>query len=144
MALARISLKSLKPLPCLVQAKRTYLSDMFNLRAEWNERLKAPVYANVDMEKYFLDIDRQFLKTGLTSHIDVDIFANGLLLSKDQGVLKQDGQVETRLEQMEELLRRFRATPEAIKMLDSTPHAIARACMDSNSTDIIVGKKHVS
>merc|ERR1719270_640392 len=38
----------------------------------------------VDMEKYFIDIDRQFTVTGLASHIDLDIFANGMLLSKNQ------------------------------------------------------------
>ena len=63
---------------------------------EWNERLKAPIFGMIDMEKYFLDIDRQFSMTGLASHIDLDIFANAMLLSKNQGIISSPQDIETR------------------------------------------------
>ena len=95
----------------LVSVKRTFLSDSFDMKVEWNDRLKAPIFGVIDMEKYFLDIDRQFSITGLASHIDLDIFANALLLSKNDGIISNPQDIETRFEQIEELLRRFRTTP---------------------------------
>ena len=94
----------------LVSVKRTFLSDSFDMKVEWNDRLKAPIFGVIDMEKYFLDIDRQFNITGLASHIDLDIFANALLLSKNDGIISNPQDIETRFEQIEELLRRFRTT----------------------------------
>ena len=94
----------------LVSVKRTFLSDSFDMKVEWNDRLKAPIFGVIDMEKYFLDIDRQFNITGLASHIDLDIFANALLLSKNDGIISNTQDIETRFEQIEELLRRFRTT----------------------------------
>ena len=115
MALTRLNsriLCSLKQLNLgLVSVKRTFLSDSFDMKVEWNDRLKAPIFGVIDMEKYFLDIDRQFNITGLASHIDLDIFANALLLSKNDGIISNTQDIETRFEQIEELLRRFRTTP---------------------------------
>ena len=121
-----------------ISVKRTFLSDSFDLKVEWNERLKAPIFGMIDMEKYFLDIDRQFSMTGLASHIDLDIFANAMLLSKNQGIISSPQDIETRFEQLEELLRRSRTTTEAIKMLDSTPHAVVRNSLDTNQIDILM------
>jgi small subunit ribosomal protein S27 len=121
-----------------ISVKRTFLSDSFDLKVEWNERLKAPIFGMIDMEKYFLDIDRQFSITGLASHIDLDIFANAMLLSKNQGIISSPQDIETRFEQIEELLRRSRTTTEAIKMLNSTPHAVVRNSLDTNQIDILM------
>ena len=90
------------------------------------------------MDKYFLEIDRQYVKTGLISHIDLDIFANGVLLSKTMGKRFKPATIEGRFEQLEELLRRFRATPEAIKLMDSTTHAVMRGSIDVEQTDILM------
>ena len=90
------------------------------------------------MDKYFLEIDRQYVKTGLISHIDLDIFANGVLLSKTMGKIFKPATIEGRFEQLEELLRRFRATPEAMKLMDSTTHAVMRGSIDVEQTDILM------
>jgi len=139
MALTRLNSRILKQLNLgLVSVKRTFLSDSFDMKVEWNDRLKAPIFGVIDMEKYFLDIDRQFNITGLASHIDLDIFANALLLSKNDGIISNTQDIETRFEQIEELLRRFRTTSEAVKMLDSTPHAVVRNAVDVKQTDILM------
>merc|ERR1712223_656935 len=142
MALARLNSRLVctlkQPNLGIIGTKRTFLSDSFDLKVEWNERLKAPIFGMVDMEKYFIDIDRQFINSGVASHIDLDIFANGLLLSKSQGIISSKQDIETRFEQIEELLRRFRTTEEAVKMLDSTPHAIVRNAIDAKQTDILM------
>jgi len=122
----------------LISVKRTFLSESFDMKVEWNERLKAPIFGVIDMEKYFLDIDRQFNITGLASHIDLDIFTNALLLSKNHGVISNSQDIETRFEQLEELLRRFRTTPEVIRILDSTPHAAVRNAVDTKQTDVLM------
>ena len=105
----------------IITAKRTFLSDSFDLKVEWNERLKAPIFGMVDMEKYFIDIDRQFTITGLASHIDLDIFANGMLLSKNQGIISSPQDVETRFEQIEELLRRYQGEIFSIFKITNMP-----------------------
>ena len=141
MALSRLNTKLIcchRASNLLLSQSRTFCSDKFDLKVEWNERLKAPIFGVLDMDKYFLDIDRQHGMTGVTSHVDLDIFANGLLISKSSGVLKKKGDIEARLEQMEELLRRFRSTPEAIKMLGSTPHAVVRGAVEGQQTDILM------
>ena len=78
------------------------------------------------MDKYFIGIDRQYIKTGIVSHIDLDIFANGVLISKTGGRIFKPATIDARFEQLEELLRRFRATSESMKLLDSTTHAVMR------------------
>ena len=45
---------------------------------------------------------------------------------------------ETRFEQLEELITRFISTPEAVKMLESTPQAVVRASVDANQTDTLL------
>ena len=108
-----------------VVQKRTILSDSFDLKMEWNDRLKAPLFSKVDMDKYFIDIDRQYMRDGLISHIDADIFVNSLLLSKQLGQISSSHDIETRFEQMEEILRRFRNSPETNKMLGMVSHKMS-------------------
>ena len=105
-----------------VLQKRTILSESFDLKMEWNDRLKAPLFSKVDMDKYFIDIDRQYMRDGLISHIDADVFVNSLLLSKQFGQISSSHDIETRFEQMEEVLRRFRNSPETNKMLGMRFH----------------------
>lgn len=110
----------------MLMTNRSFLSEAFDLNAEWNERLKSTIFHKIDMEKYFIDIDKQYGKTGIVTSLDLDIFANGLLISKSQGVISKESTIDTRVEQMEEILRRFRASTEAIKLRPSTTHAIVR------------------
>ena len=157
MALCRISRLTSRCLSSVMaSSQRTFLSDQFDLRVrmvanvnaeklhasffqpEWNERLKAPLFSKIEMDKYFIDIDRQYFKMGVISHVDLDIFANALLLSRDRGTISSETDIESRCEQVEELLRRFNSTPEAIKMLPSTPHAIIRACVDVKETEFLL------
>ena len=141
MSLTRLNsrlITTLRPCQVLCAHYRNFCSEKFELKVEWNERLKAPIFGKLEMEKYFLDIDRQHVLTGVTSHIDLDIFSNGLLISKDHGVLSKQQDIEARFEQVEELLRRFRASPEAIKLLDSTTHAVTRNALDGKETDILM------
>ena len=72
------------------QKHATFMSDSFDLKEEWNKRLQAEVFKKIDMNQYFVDIDRQFNQSGVASHVDIDVFANGLLLSEDQGVISTD------------------------------------------------------
>lgn len=118
--------------------KRSFMSDAFQLNVEWNARLQDPIFAKVSMDKYFLEIDRQYIKTGLISHIDLDIFANGVLISKTKGKIFKPATIESRFEQLEELLRRFRATPETLKLMDSTTHAVMRSSIDVEQTDVLM------
>ena len=96
MALSRLSSQilfkhSVRSSSAAVYQKRaTFLSESFDLKEEWNKRLQAEVFKKIDMNQYFIDIDRQFNQSGVASHVDIDIFANSLLLSEDQGVISTD------------------------------------------------------
>lgn len=119
---------------CLVT--RTFLSDAFDCRAAWNERLAAPIFAKVEMHKYFLELDRQFTREGRGSAVDVDIFSNATLLSPEEELSSSDKEI--RIEQLGELLRRFRKTEQTGRTLESTHHAAIRAYVDAGSTDILL------
>lgn len=83
-------------------------------------------------------MDRQYTKVGQASHIDLDIFANAVLLSQEQGQVINPQDIETRFDQLEEILKRFQKTPQAVKLLDSTSHAVVRGYIDGNWTDSLM------
>ena len=95
MALSRLSSQvlfkqSFLSSTAVYQKHATFMSESFELKEEWNKRLQAEVFKKIDMNQYFVDLDRQFSQSGVASHVDIDIFANSLLLSEDQGVISSD------------------------------------------------------
>jgi len=61
------------------------------------------------MSKYFFEIERKFQVEGRSSAVDVEIFSNAALLTTT--TLNEELRQE-RLEQLKELLRRFRHTEQ--------------------------------
>ena len=89
------------------------------------------------MSKYFFEIERKFQLEGRGSAVDVEIFSNAALISSSGAPLSDEIRSE-RLEQLEELLRRFRQTEQTCLMLPSTHHAVARAFVDGLCTDSLM------
>ena len=102
----------------------------------WNERLKSPIFDRVEMSKYFFEIERKFQLEGRGSAVDLEIFSNAALLNSGR-TISDETRLE-RLEQLEELLRRFRKTEQTCLMMGSTHHAAARAFVDGGHTDSLM------
>ena len=89
------------------------------------------------MSKYFFEIERKFQQEGRGSAVDVEIFSNAALLPPPSMPLSSDLCLE-RLEQLKELLRRFRLTEQTCLMMPSTHHAVVRAFVDGGNTDTLM------
>ena len=114
--------------------QRTFLSESFQCNEAWQERLKVSPIASLELNKYYFELERKYTRDGLYLPIDLDIFANALLKPDGTKALKTE-RVNDRLEQMEEMLQRFRQTPQTNFMLPSTTHAVIRAFLEGESTD---------
>lgn len=130
-------LKSSSSKSTLISRSKSFLSQEFNCQNAWNERLKSPIFSRIEMSKYFFEIERKFLLEGRGSAVDVEIFSNATLISSSGSPLSDEIRSE-RLEQLEELLRRFRQTEQTCLMLPSTHHAVARAFVDGGYTDTLM------
>ena len=103
----------------------------------WEDRLKSPIFSRLEMSKYFFEIERKFQQEGRGSAVDVEIFSNAALLPPPSMPLSSDLCLE-RLEQLKELLRRFRLTEQTCLMMPSTHHAVVRAFVDGGNTDTLM------
>ena len=120
-----------------VRQTRSFMSQSFQCKEVWDERLKASVF-NLEMNKFFFELERKFQRDGKFSPIDVDIFANALLKPDgNKNVLKAE-RIRDRMDQMQEILQRFRRTPETNFMLASTPHAVIRCYLDGGGGDSLL------
>ncbi|XP_054714824.1 28S ribosomal protein S27, mitochondrial-like [Uloborus diversus] len=91
---------------------RNFLSQAYLCEEAWQKRLESPLLRNLDMDKYFIEVDRKFGKK-LVSGVDIDLFVNNV-------------QEESQLDELEHLLYRFRRTKQAVEMMDSTIYATIR------------------
>merc|ERR1712029_558456 len=117
---------------------RNFVSAGFQLTDTWASRLTRPgsVFSSLDINKYYFEIERKLSQEGRVAPVDIDIFANGVLLpNKDaKGKLKPLSKTATRdrLDQLDDLLKRFRRTPETNMALEpSMSHAVVRAHLDT-------------
>ena len=115
--------------------QRTFLSESFQCNEAWQERLKVPPIASLELNKYYFELERKYTRDGLYLPIDVDIFANGLLKPDGSKAALKAERINDRLEQIEEILQRFRQTPQTNFMLPSTTHAVVRAFLEGEATD---------
>jgi hypothetical protein len=114
---------------------RSFMSDNFQCTEAWQERLNvSPIYT-LEMNKYYFELERKYTREGIYLPIDVDIFANALLKADGNQKSMKEERINDRLDQMQEMLQRFRQTPQTNFMLPSTTHAIIRSYLDGHATD---------
>ncbi|XP_052861231.1 28S ribosomal protein S27, mitochondrial [Anopheles cruzii] len=94
-------------------ARRTFLSEAYQCREAWNARLATPILAKVDLDTLYYDLEQRFQQRNKISAIDIDIYANKLV-------------DETHVDEIADLLYKFRLTEETSNTLDSTHHALVR------------------
>ncbi|XP_062564381.1 uncharacterized protein LOC134227121 [Armigeres subalbatus] len=93
--------------------QRNFLSEAYLCREEWQARLTTPVLAKVNHDALYYELEHKFQRKNKVSAIDIDIYANKLL-------------DDSHIDEVADLLYKFRLTEEASNVLPSTQHAIVR------------------
>ncbi|XP_055626033.1 uncharacterized protein LOC129768413 isoform X2 [Toxorhynchites rutilus septentrionalis] len=106
-------LKSSSTIRLACTGRRTFLSDAYPCREAWQARLTTPILAKVDHEALYFELEQKFQHKNKVSAIDIDIYANKL-------------EDDSHMDEMADLMYKFRLTEETTNGLDSTQHAIAR------------------
>ena len=114
---------------------RNFVSESFQCTDAWRERLKVPPISTLAINKYFFELERQFQRDGMYWPIDVDIFANALLKPDGNQTAMKVERIQDRLDQMQEILQKFRQTRQTNFMLPSTPHAVIRNYLEGDGGD---------
>ena len=119
--------------PFNMSPTRNFISDSQQCNEIWQERLKG--VPTLEMNKFYYDLERKFTRDGYYFPIDVDIFANALLKPDGSQTSLKAERIQDRLDQMQEILQRFRQTPQTNFMLPSTTHAVIKAFLEGDGTD---------
>ncbi|XP_043188456.1 uncharacterized protein LOC122363351 [Amphibalanus amphitrite] len=98
------------------QGRRTFLSDAYKCQDLWDARTSLPIFKDLNMDKFYLAIDKNFQTKGKVLPVDIDIFAVNAV--SDQ-----------QLDDLQDVLHRFRRTPLTTGALPSTGHALVRALL---------------
>lgn len=97
--------------------RRTFLSDAYLCRDLWQSRLTTPVLARVNHEALYYELEQKFQSKQKVSAIDIDIYANKLV-------------DDSHIDEVADLLYKFRATEETSNALESTQHAVIRTYIE--------------
>lgn len=100
-----------------VSFRRTFLSDAFLCRDSWESRLATPILSKVNHEALYYELEQKFQQKAKVSAIDIDIYANKLV-------------DDTHIDEVADLMYKFRLTEETSRGLPSTQHAIARTYIE--------------
>ncbi|KAK9509778.1 hypothetical protein O3M35_007015 [Rhynocoris fuscipes] len=103
-------------------ALRPFMSESFQCKDAWNRRFNDRILKKVKLNELFYDLDNKFNQVGKVSAVDVDIFTNAI-------------NDDSHLEELDEIIHRFRLTSEAGKILDSTHHGFIRAFLSHGDSD---------
>ncbi|CAL1288294.1 unnamed protein product [Larinioides sclopetarius] len=77
------------------------------------------------MDLYFVEVDKKFGTKRLVSGVEIDLFANSV-------------QDDSKLDELEHLLYRFRRTKRATEMMDSTNYAVIRTFLKYKQYDSLM------
>ncbi|XP_065225490.1 uncharacterized protein LOC135849151 [Planococcus citri] len=105
-------------------SKRYFLSNAFECKDAWSNRLNQPIFKKVNVESMYYELDSQYKKSKVLVPIDVDIFINSQI-------------DDTFLIEVEELAYRFRLTGFAHNTLPSTHHGFIRLFFNYKKDDLV-------
>ncbi|XP_067944347.1 small ribosomal subunit protein mS27-like [Watersipora subatra] len=114
------------PATC-VGNQRSLMSKEFYCNSEWQGRLNDSILSKVTTEILLTQLFLQFDKSGAATAIDMEVFSN-----KVQEVHP------TQLHLVENLLKRFRSSQQALSVIDSMSHALIRAYLELDQTDRLI------
>uniref|UniRef100_A0A146LW95 28S ribosomal protein S27, mitochondrial n=1 Tax=Lygus hesperus TaxID=30085 RepID=A0A146LW95_LYGHE len=102
-------------------AHRNFMSESFRCNEAWNKRLSSPILQKVKVGDMFIEMDARLSETGVATAADIDIFANAI--TDDE-----------HLDELDDLLHRFRMGTGSGNTLPSTHHAVVRAYLNAGET----------
>lgn len=97
----------------LLNIQRNFLSEAYSCKEAWHARLSTPVLLKVNHEALYYELEQKFQQKNKVSAIDMDLYANKLV-------------DDAHIDEVADLMYKFRLTEEASNVLPSTQHAIAR------------------
>ncbi|CAL1288295.1 unnamed protein product [Larinioides sclopetarius] len=106
-------------------AVRGLLSEAYLCEEAWQKRLENPLLKDIKMDLYFVEVDKKFGTKRLVSGVEIDLFANSV-------------QDDSKLDELEHLLYRFRRTKRATEMMDSTNYAVIRTFLKYKQYDSLM------
>lgn len=101
----------------LLTIRRNFLSEAYLCREAWQARLGTPVLSKVNHEALYYELEQKFQQKNKVSAIDIDIYANKLV-------------DDSHIDEVADLMYKFRLTEEASNVLHSTQHAVARTYIE--------------
>jgi len=104
--------------------------------------LTAPIFHNLDVNRFYFEVERKLGREGRGSPIDADVLANAVLLPKQSGKPLSAVNIRDRLDQLEDILKRFRNTPQTNMSLASMTHAVIRAHLATDNTISLMRMLH--
>lgn len=104
---------------------RSFLSEAYLCNEEWQSRLRDPLITQVKTSSLYYEMDRRFNAKKPVSAVDVNVFANGVV-EKDY------------LDELEDVVHRFRRTPSTVDAGDRLSHAVIRAFLDHDAGDALM------
>ncbi|XP_058461139.1 uncharacterized protein LOC131436436 [Malaya genurostris] len=97
--------------------RRTFLSDAYSCQEAWHARLTTPILEKINHDSLYYELEQKFHQKVKVSAIDIDIYTNKLA-------------DDSHVEEVADLMAKFRLTEEASNIFDSTHHAIIRNYVD--------------
>ncbi|KAK8399354.1 hypothetical protein O3P69_003459 [Scylla paramamosain] len=111
-----------------LQKSRHFLSANYRCDETWNKRLENPLVSSINLGDFYYDLNQKYRHEGKVSAIDVDLFMNRI----------DDPNAEGVAEEVEELVRHLRRSPETANTLESTHYAVVRALLDGGHTSVLM------
>lgn len=108
-----------------IQPHRTVLSAAYACEDVWLQRLQSPLLQKINTKDYVYQLERKYKQEGKISAIDVDLLVNNLTPQNTVSLV----------EEVEQMMRRLRRSPETIRTLPSTPHAVIRALFETGQIE---------
>ncbi|KAL0268880.1 UNVERIFIED_CONTAM: hypothetical protein PYX00_010673 [Menopon gallinae] len=100
--------------------KRCFLSESFKCTEAWENRLKSPVFKNLNFGQLYTELNKCFSAKRRINVLDIDLFANGIVDN-------------FYTDELHDILINLRKNPETVLMKESTSHAVIRWYLSMNN-----------
>nr|XP_018899977.1 PREDICTED: 28S ribosomal protein S27, mitochondrial [Bemisia tabaci] len=93
--------------------RRSFLSDSYSCQEIWDKRMTSPEFKSIKVANLHYELDLQFSHFAKAPPVEVDMLVN-LVRSEDS------------MDEVQDILHKFRLSPETIDTLPSTHHGVIR------------------
>ncbi|KAK2711898.1 small ribosomal subunit protein mS27-like [Artemia franciscana] len=110
---------------CSPRFFRNFLSQAYHCEEQWNERLSSALLSQVNFDELNNELLKAFSASAKVTPVDFDIYVNKMT-------------DENHLIDFEEIINRFRRSPSTAFVLPSSQHAVIRALVKLNKSDLLM------